>query len=91
MLEVERRCFFTYCANHRLNLILQAVTKETEIFRDCLGLVHEIGKLFKESSKRISILQDVSINLTGHEAASIRPLCETRWTVREAALDKVIR
>jgi len=91
MLEVERRCFFTYCANHRLNLILQAVTKETEIFKDCLGLVHEIGKLFKESSKRISILQNVSINLTGHEATSIRPLCETRWTVREAALDKVIR
>ena len=87
--RAEKRCFYLHCSNHRLNLALQDIGKRFEIIRDALSLTHEIGKLFRESARRGAILNEISVDLTGEDASSLRPLCETRWTVRAKAISKI--
>ena len=58
--------------------------------RNALDIVIEISKLIRYSPKRTLVFeqckQDLSI-----PGSSLRLLCPTRWTVRTAAIDAVLR
>ena len=88
--RLEPRAVYVYCSNHQLNLILQEMARFSILIRDILGLVHEIGKLFKSSAKKCSILNRISMDEIGAPAMSLGPLCETRWCCRQKAIDKVV-
>lgn len=79
-----------HCLAHCLNLCLQDSARKCETVRNALDLVIEICKLIKYSPKRSLVFQrckeDLSIPGTG-----LRPLCPTRWTVRNIALEAILR
>ena len=62
-----------------LEVALQDGTESSKFFQGALEIAHETGKLFKESAKRIDILQTVAAE---HETEmlTVKPLCKTRWT-----------
>ena len=90
ILSEEARAIPVDCFAHCLNLAVQDSAKKCEPIRNALDVVLEICKLIKLSPKRSLIFQqckdDLSISGTG-----IRPLCPTRWTVRNLSIDSVIR
>ena len=86
----EARARFVHCSNHVLNLCLQDAAKSSIVIRDALEVAHEIGKLFKESPKRLALLAQMATD-AGAEVISVKPLCETRWTVRQAALNSIVK
>lgn len=86
----EASAITVHCLAHCLNLCLQDAARKCPIIRDALDVVNEICKLIKNSPKWSAIFdqcrQDLSIHGTG-----LRPLSITRWTVRTAAFDSVLR
>ena len=86
----ETTAISVHCLAHSLNLCLQDAAKKCVPVRNALDIVMEISKLIRYSPKRTLVFeqckQDMSIPGT-----SLRPLCPTRWTVRTAAIDAVLR
>lgn len=79
-----------HCLAHCHNICLQDTAKKCVCVRDALDLVLEICQLIKCSPKRTVVFQqckeELSISGTG-----LRPLCPTRWTVRNVALEAILR
>ena len=86
----ETTAISVHCFAHSLNLCLQDVAKKCVSVRNALDIVMEISKLIRYSPKRTLVFeqckQDMSIPGT-----SLRPLCPTRWTVKTAAIEAVLR
>ena len=84
---------FVHCGAHCANLIAKESCDASEIVRNALQVVNEVGKLFGESAKFRTKFGDIC---TGGEGApstnaqKLRPLCPTRWTVRLSAVDAVL-
>ena len=79
---------YTHCYGHALNLAVQEMVKANHILRDTLDTVEEMTKLIKKSPKREVIFQKVKDDIAC-ESPGIRQLCQTRWTVRVAALTSI--
>ena len=86
ILEDEKAAIRVHCFGHCINLCLQDITRTIKSIRDALDLVVEITKLIKCSPKR-----KMQKEVGPHKAPSLKPLCFTRWTVRTAAIDSVIK
>jgi len=73
-----------------LEVALQDGTESSKFLQGALEIAHETGKLFKESAKRVNILETVAAE---HETEmlTVKPLCKTRWTVRHHSLDHILR
>ena len=86
---VEEVALSVHCLAHSLNLSLQDTAKKCACIRDALDLVLEICQRSKFSPKRSLVFQqckeDLSISGTG-----LRPLCPTRWTIRNIALEAIL-
>ena len=86
----EATAISVHCLAHCLNLCLQDVARKCSPVRNVLNMVMEISRLIKYSPKRTLVFeqckQDMSIPGT-----SLRPLCPTRWMVRTAAIQAVLR
>ena len=86
----ETTAISVHCLAHSLNLCLQDVAKKCVSVRNALDIVMEICRLIRYSPKPMLVFeqckQDMSIPGT-----SLRPLCPTRWTVRTAAIEAVLR
>ena len=71
-----------------LNLCLQDAARVCTPIRDCLHLVMELVQLIKWSPKRSSLFEQLKEMTPGSH--DLRPLCQTRWTVRTGAINAVI-
>ena len=78
-----------HCFAHSLNLCLQDAGRKLVSLRDTLQLCREIFKLIKLSPKRSHLF---SSNLEASSCGvDLKPLCPTRWTVRTAAIDAILK
>ena len=88
--EEEPSAIHVHCLAHSLNLALQDVTKQCQFVRDALDLVNEILKLIKASPKRSQVFKNIKAE-ESPETPQLRRLCPTRWTMREASIDSVLK
>ena len=86
----KKRAIPVHCFAHCLNLCLQDSAKRYEPVRNALDIIIEICKLVMDSPKRSLVFQlcKEELLLPGNE---LRPLYLTRWTVRNVAIDAVLR
>ena len=79
-----------HCLAHSLNLCLQDTAKKCQPVRSVLDNIMELSQLIMYSPKRTLVFeqckQELSIGGTG-----LRPLCPTRWTVRNGAISAVLK
>ena len=80
-----------HCLAHCLNLCLQDVTRLCKPVREALNLVNDILKLIKASPKRSKLFDEVRSMHDSGETPNLRKLCPTRWTMRTASFDSVIK
>ena len=86
--EEEPAAIKIHCLAHCINLCLQDVSRKCKVVRDALDLVFEIIKLIKFSPKRAHLFAEMQ-NLNS-KPTSLKPLSQTRWTVRTASWHSVL-
>ena len=89
MKEVQPVAIFVHCSAHCVNLVTEAACSASQLVRDAIDAVHELGLLSKQSGKFQTILASVASNETD-SVLTVRLLCPTRWTVRQRAIGKVV-
>lgn len=75
---------------HCLNLCLQDCSRNCCCIRDALDVTSELNTLIRASPKRLALFHQLKNELS-YSTPGLKPLCPTRWTVRTAALDAVIK
>ena len=88
--EEEEAVIFVHCLAHCTNLCLQTTAKQVALIRDTLYFVQEVGQLIRFSPKRSALFDAMQAHMLPG-AAKLKPLCPTRWTVRSAAIDSVLK
>ncbi|XP_041472559.1 52 kDa repressor of the inhibitor of the protein kinase-like [Lytechinus variegatus] len=80
----------THCPGHALNLAVCDATKSSKLLSDALDITYELCKLIKFLPKRQGLLDQIKadINL---EAAALKVICPTRWTVRGLSFYCIIK
>lgn len=69
--------------------ITQAGCLASPLIRDCLSWVHQLGILFGQSGKFKSMFEIISTSENA-PLTTLKPLCPTRWTVRNSAIIAVL-
>ena len=84
-----------HCFAHCLNLCLQDASRNIPLIRDSFDVVQVIEKLILWSPKRKHLfsteMKSHSDNESGINPVGLRRLCPTRWTMRAASMDSVIK
>ena len=88
--EVEPSAIHVHCLAHCLNLCLQEVAKQCSLVRDALDIVNEILKLIKNSPKRSEVFKSIKADECP-DTPQLRNLCPTRWTMRTASIDSILK
>ena len=83
--SLNRKCLYTYCYGHALNLAVGDVFKTMANLESTFATAHEISKLVKKSPKR-NMKLDIIREASNNETKGIHNLCSTRWTVRGEAM-----
>ena len=86
----EPKALYIHCLAHCINLCLQDCAKLCKCIKDALGLVSEIYNLINASPKRLALYNMLKLE-HNQDTSSIKPLCPTRWTVRTAAINAVLK
>ena len=86
----EPRAHYVHCVAHCLNLCLQDCAHSCSCIRDALALVSELANLFRASPKRLAQFRHLKEQLYPG-SPGLKPLCPTRWTVRTAAIDAILK
>ena len=82
--EVEPRAVYVHCTAHRLNLVVKDSLDGIPDLRDAVHGAASLINFYRDSPKRL-------VNLANMGASSsLRPLCPTRWTCSEAALESIL-
>ncbi|XP_072565314.1 zinc finger MYM-type protein 1-like [Paramormyrops kingsleyae] len=81
---------YVHCGAHCVNLITQAGCFASLLIRDCLSWVHQLGIIFGQSGKFRSIFENIAI-CEHAPLITLKPLCPTRWTVRNSAIIAVLQ
>ena len=79
--SLNRKCLYTHCYGHALNLAVGDVFKTIANLESTFATAHEISKLVKKSPKRNMKLDSIR-EASNNETKGIHNLCPTRWTVR---------
>ena len=82
---MNRKCLYTHCYGHALNLAVGDVFKAIANLESTFATAHEISKLVKKSPKRNMKLYSIR-EASNNETKGIHNLCPTRWTVRGEAI-----
>ena len=78
-----------HCCAHSLNLCLQDAGRRLVCLRDALEICKGIVDLIRLSPKRLHLF---SSNLqASNSGVGLKPLCQTRWTARTAAIDAILK
>ena len=73
------------------NLSLQTVGKQLTVVRDALELIIGLSQLIQYFPKQTELFQSLQAQLSPAQSApSLKPLYQTRWTVRTAAINSVL-
>ncbi|XP_034252952.1 uncharacterized protein LOC117652274 [Thrips palmi] len=94
------KSIFIHCSNHSLDLVLQELARQCDMFGDTLVLIKDVSKAILESGKRKAMYANIVIEpcFSDDETsvggpAAIRPLlslcptrCPTRWCIRAPAI-----
>ena len=88
--EAEPSAIQAHCLAHCLNQCLQDVTKQCSLVRDALDSVNEILKLIKNSPKRSEVFKSTKADECP-DTPQLRKLCPTRWTMRTASIDSILK
>ena len=83
--SLNKKCLYTHCYGHALNLAVGDVFKTIANLESTFATAHEISKLVKKSPKRNMKLDSIR-EASNNETKGIHNLCPTRWTVREEAM-----
>ncbi|XP_071499042.1 zinc finger MYM-type protein 1-like [Diadema antillarum] len=86
--EEEPRIVTTHCYMHSINLAVQDMVKHVPKLRNFLTTVTDLISFLRDSPKRVAIVKTVAEAL-GCPQAHIRPLCPTRFTVKQKALNNI--
>ncbi|XP_071478874.1 zinc finger MYM-type protein 1-like [Diadema antillarum] len=86
--EEEPRVVTTHCYMHSINLAVQDMVKHVPKLRNFLTTVTDLINFLRDSPKRVAIVKTVAEAL-GCPQAHIRPLCPTRFTVKQKALNNI--
>ena len=102
---IQPMAIFCYCSGHMLNEDLKGVADKVDVFSTVIEFAHALGNFCKDSAKRKLRFQNTPINAelfdelvaedyetqtTSRRSATIRPLCPTRWVMRQATLDSTL-
>ena len=79
-----------HCLTHSLNLCLQDAGRQVQLLRDAIDIVRQIEGLIHYSPKRAHLFNEKVLQSDGPKCG-IKPLCQTRWTVRTEAINAVIK
>ena len=82
---INRKCLYTHCYGHALNLAVADAVKSVKCIGDALEVVREIGKLVKKSPQLDTKLEKIRSE-TKNNSCGVHDLCPTRWTVRGEGL-----
>lgn len=80
---------YVHCGAHCTNLIAQKACLASSLIRDSLDWVHQLGVLFSQSGKFKAIHAAIA-HAENTCYTKIKPLCPTRWTVRNKAITAVL-
>ena len=86
----QPNALYTHCVAHCLNLCLQDCGKNCSFIRDALGLASELAALIRASPKRLALFRHLRDQLSPG-SPGLKPLCPTRWTVRTASVDAILK
>ena len=86
----QPNALYTHCVAHSLNLCLQDCGKNCSCIRDALGLASELAALIRASPKRLALFRHLRDQLSPG-SPGLKPLCPTRWTVRTASVDAILK
>ena len=86
----EPKTQYVHCSAHSLNLCLQECSAKCSTARDILSFTHEFINLIHTSPKRLALFKKIRAELAP-SAPEIKLLCPTRWTVRTASIDAVLK
>jgi hypothetical protein len=93
------KALFVHCCAHSLNLAMQDATRTIPLVRDTLDYVKELNNIVRASAKRRVAFENIrsklasdneNLNAVSSTSSSLRQLCPTRWTMKEAAMQSVI-
>ena len=86
----QPNALYVHCAVHCLILCLQDSGRSCACVRDALGLATEISNVIRASPKRLAQFRHLRDQLSPG-SPSLKPLCATRWTVRNGSLDAILK
>ena len=86
----EPKALYVHCVAHSLNLCLQECGQKCHAVRDALALTTEVGNLIRASHKRLAQFRHLRDSLSPG-SPGLKPLCPTRWTVRNGVIDAVLK
>lgn len=88
--EEEPSAIHFHCLAHCLNICFQDITRQYQPVRDVRDFVNEILKLIRASPKRSQLFNNMKLE-TSPETLTLRKLCPTRWTMRTASIDSILK
>ena len=86
----EPKALYIHFLAYSINLCLQDCAKLCKCIKDALGLVNKIYNLINTSPKCLALYNRLKLE-HNQDTSSIKPLCPTRWTVRTAAINAVLK
>ena len=97
--ETSSSALPVHCLAYCTNLVLQDLCRSIKTVKDALNLTKEISRLIKFSPKREIQFMKNQVNASGYldsgqqacMGPGIKPLCPTRWTVRNGAIEAVLK
>ena len=87
VLDAYPKAHFVHCMAHCLNLCLQYVAKNCTCIREALSLTSEF---IRASPKRLALFETVQ-RKKAPGSPRLKPLCPTRWTVRNEAINALLK
>ena len=85
----EPRALYVHFMAHSLNLAVQDTCRSIQVISEVFDVVLEFLNIFKYIAKKKAMLLKLKSDLAP-ATPGIKPLCPTRWTVREESLHSII-
>ncbi|CAF3099825.1 unnamed protein product [Rotaria socialis] len=89
VLKQQSKAFFVHCNAHCLDLAVHDLTNECPTISNCILFSKDIIDFVRRSSKHISILKEIS-NQLSMPYSNLASLCPTRWTRRAESYNSLL-
>lgn len=86
---MNKKCLFTHCYGHALNLAVKDVCNHTKCLKDTFDTAREICKLVTKSPQRDTHLKEIRLE-SGNMDPGVHSFCPTRWTLHGQTLQSIL-